>query len=128
MSQGSSLDTLSTPNLAEGMTVKHRALGLALLFLYPALLHAQGRGADGKFDKRESAHFLLLQDVDIDEYYQYFHKYNLDEYKYYIYVYNLGTGLFEAPLTNPWVSNEIFCGAAFGTGLIPVELQSFSIE
>jgi len=45
-----------------------------------------------------------------------------------IYVYNLGTAAFEAPLTNPWTSSEIFAGAAFGTGLIPVELQSFSID
>jgi hypothetical protein len=28
---------------------------------------AAGRGADGHFDKRTSAHFVLLQDVDIDE-------------------------------------------------------------
>ncbi|MCH2170330.1 hypothetical protein MK489_06080 [Myxococcota bacterium] len=28
---------------------------------------AMDRGADGRFDKRESAHFVLLQDVDIDE-------------------------------------------------------------
>jgi hypothetical protein len=26
-----------------------------------------GRGADGKFEKRESSHFVLYQDVDIDE-------------------------------------------------------------
>ena len=26
-----------------------------------------GRGADGQFEKRESSHFVLYQDVDIDE-------------------------------------------------------------
>lgn len=46
-----------------------------------------------------------------------------------IYVYNVGTASFEAPLTNPWASSELFCGAAAGEGLIvPVELQHFSIE
>jgi len=29
--------------------------------------HAGNRGADGRFEKRESSHFVLLQDVDIDE-------------------------------------------------------------
>jgi hypothetical protein len=29
--------------------------------------HAGDRGADGRFDQRESSHFLLHQDVDIDE-------------------------------------------------------------
>ena len=29
--------------------------------------HARGEGADGKFEKRESSHFVLFQDVDIDE-------------------------------------------------------------
>jgi hypothetical protein len=28
---------------------------------------ARGGGADGKFEKRESSHFILFQDVDIDE-------------------------------------------------------------
>jgi hypothetical protein len=46
-----------------------------------------------------------------------------------IYVYNLGTGLFEAPLTNPWTTSETFSGAGAGTGLvIPVELQGFTVE
>jgi hypothetical protein len=38
---------------------------LALLLALPAA--AAGRGADGKFDKRESSHFVLFQDVDIDQ-------------------------------------------------------------
>lgn len=45
-----------------------------------------------------------------------------------LYVYNVGTALFEDPLTNPWTSSEIFSGAAFGNGLVPVELQSFVVE
>ncbi len=28
---------------------------------------ARGRGADGKFSQRTSSHFVLYQDVDIDE-------------------------------------------------------------
>jgi len=43
-----------------------------LLTLLVALVAAQGshardRGADGRFDRRESSHFVLLQDVDIDQ-------------------------------------------------------------
>ncbi len=34
--------------------------------LLPSSLAALDRGADGKFDQRRSAHFRLLQDVDID--------------------------------------------------------------
>jgi hypothetical protein len=45
-----------------------------------------------------------------------------------IYVYDIASGLYETPLTNPWTSSEIFCGGAFGGGLIPVELQSLTIE
>lgn len=46
-----------------------------------------------------------------------------------IYVYNVGTASYEAPLTNPWTTSEVFSGAAFGSGLIiPVELQSFTAE
>ena len=42
------------------------ALASLLLFaVHPA--EARDRGADGKFDQRDSAHFVLLQDVDIDE-------------------------------------------------------------
>jgi hypothetical protein len=41
---------------------------LALLLVLPATPgHARrDRGADGKFEKRESSHFVLYQDVDID--------------------------------------------------------------
>ena len=39
---------------------------LALL-LAAADAYARGGGADGSFEKRESSHFILLQDVDIDE-------------------------------------------------------------
>jgi hypothetical protein len=42
------------------------AVVLALL-LAAAGAHARGDGADGKFEKRESSHFVLFQDVDIDE-------------------------------------------------------------
>jgi len=45
-----------------------------------------------------------------------------------IYVYNVDSGVFETPLTNPWTSSEIFSGAAFGNGLIPVELMSWTVE
>ena len=40
------------------------ALGLVLL---AAAASARDRGADGHFEKRTSAHFVLWQDVDIDE-------------------------------------------------------------
>ena len=44
---------------------------LALALLISIALAAPGaardRGADGKFEKRESSHFVLYQDVDIDE-------------------------------------------------------------
>jgi hypothetical protein len=39
---------------------------LALL-LAAASAYARGGGADGSFEKRESSHFILFQDVDIDE-------------------------------------------------------------
>jgi hypothetical protein len=39
---------------------------LALLCAVPVAT-ASGRGADGDFEKRESSHFVLFQDVDIDE-------------------------------------------------------------
>jgi hypothetical protein len=35
--------------------------------LVPAAAGAADRGADGKFEKRTSSHFVLYQDVDIDE-------------------------------------------------------------
>jgi hypothetical protein len=41
---------------------------LLLLVLAAAdVASARGRGADGDFDKRESSHFVLFQDVDIDQ-------------------------------------------------------------
>lgn len=40
-------------------------LGATLLCAVPTA-HARDRGADGRFDRRRSQHFLLLQDVDID--------------------------------------------------------------
>lgn len=39
---------------------------LALL-LTAGIASARGGGADGEFEKRESSHFVLFQDVDIDE-------------------------------------------------------------
>ena len=42
------------------------ALALALV-LAAAHAHARDGGADGQFAKRESSHFVLFQDVDIDE-------------------------------------------------------------
>ena len=44
-----------------------RALGAALGLLLAAGAGAADRGADGRFDKRSSSHFVLYQDVDIDE-------------------------------------------------------------
>jgi hypothetical protein len=38
-----------------------------LLFMPPASLAIGDSGADGKFEKRESFHFTLFQDVDLDE-------------------------------------------------------------
>lgn len=43
-----------------------RLLVLAALLVVPAA-QARDRGADGQFSKRESSHFVLLQDVAIDE-------------------------------------------------------------
>jgi hypothetical protein len=42
------------------------AIGLAFLFVAFAA-DARDRGADGRFSKRTSSHFVLFQDVDIDE-------------------------------------------------------------
>jgi hypothetical protein len=43
-------------------------VGFALALALAALpSHARDRGADGRFEKRTSSHFVLLQDVDIDE-------------------------------------------------------------
>ena len=44
------------------------ATALSLLGMCAAVgATAAGGGADGRFEKRESSHFVLLQDVDIDE-------------------------------------------------------------
>ena len=40
---------------------------LALTAAAPGPAQARDRGADGKFEKRTSPHFVLFQDVDIDE-------------------------------------------------------------
>lgn len=46
----------------------HRtALMIVAAIAFAASASAQGRGADGKFETRTSAHFTLHQDVDIDE-------------------------------------------------------------
>jgi hypothetical protein len=44
-----------------------RALGAALALLLAGGAGAADRGADGRFEKRTSSHFVLYQDVDIDE-------------------------------------------------------------
>ena len=43
------------------------AVAVLVLLLSAASAYARGEGADGRFEKRESSHFVLLQDVDIDE-------------------------------------------------------------
>ena len=43
------------------------ALLLAALLLPAVSASGRGHGADGRFEKRESSHFVLFQDVDIDE-------------------------------------------------------------
>ena len=45
-----------------------------------------------------------------------------------IYILDIATGTYDPPIPNPWTTSEIFCGGALGQGLIPVELQSFSVE
>jgi hypothetical protein len=45
-----------------------------------------------------------------------------------IFVYDLASASYVAPLTNPWTTFETFSAGAFGTGLIPVELQGFVVE
>ncbi len=42
------------------------APALALLLTLSGPADARDRGADGQFDRRESSHFILFQDVDID--------------------------------------------------------------
>ena len=43
-----------------------------------------------------------------------------------IYVYDLGTSTFGPPLLAPWTTSEVFCGGAWNSGVIPVELTSFT--
>ena len=43
------------------------ALAVCATLLAAAAAGARDRGADGRFEKRSSAHFVLWQDVDIDE-------------------------------------------------------------
>ena len=45
-----------------------------------------------------------------------------------IYVYDIATASYETPIPNPWTTAELFCGGAFGPGLIPVELQSLTVD
>jgi hypothetical protein len=46
--------------------MKSAAAVLAVCLLAPGASGARDRGADGHFEKRESSHFVLYQDVDID--------------------------------------------------------------
>jgi len=43
-----------------------------------------------------------------------------------IYVYDLAGSTFLTPLTSPWTTSEVFCGGAWASGIIPVELTSFT--
>ncbi|MBW2399421.1 MAG: hypothetical protein JRG80_09125 [Deltaproteobacteria bacterium] len=43
-------------------------MALLLVFAAAGVSAARGRGADGDFEKRESSHFVLFQDVDIDQF------------------------------------------------------------
>ena len=43
-----------------------------------------------------------------------------------IYVYDLVASTFLTPLTSPWTTSEVFCGGAWVSGIIPVELTSFN--
>jgi hypothetical protein len=45
-----------------------------------------------------------------------------------IFVYDLGAASYLTPIPNPWTSSEVFSGGAYGQGLIPVELQSLSVD
>ena len=62
--------TLSTPAIAWRRKFSTRwasaALAFALLAALALPVAARNRGADGNFAKRESSHFVLYQDVDID--------------------------------------------------------------
>jgi len=44
-----------------------RAVVVLLVLAAAGVGSARGRGADGDFEKRESSHFVLFQDVDIDQ-------------------------------------------------------------
>ncbi|MEE3327263.1 MAG: hypothetical protein VX252_08015 [Myxococcota bacterium] len=41
--------------------------GVCILLLFSTVSLASDRGADGEFEERRSSHFILYQDVDIDE-------------------------------------------------------------
>ena len=43
-------------------------------------------------------------------------------------IYDIAGAAFDPPLTNPWTTSEVFSAGAYGAGLIPVELQSLTIE
>ncbi len=45
-----------------------------------------------------------------------------------IYVFDIAGAVYGSPLANPWSSNELFSGAAFGSGLVPVALRQFVID
>lgn len=45
-----------------------------------------------------------------------------------IYVYDIAGATFDPPLANPWTTSETFSAGAYGLGLIPVELQSLTVE
>jgi len=45
-----------------------------------------------------------------------------------IYVLDVGSATYQTPIPNPWTSSELFSGGAYGQGLIPVELQSLSVD
>jgi len=43
-----------------------------------------------------------------------------------IYVYDLATSTFLPPLIAPWTTSEVFSGATWNSGIVPVELTSFT--
>ena len=45
-----------------------------------------------------------------------------------IYVWDIAGASWDPPLTNPWTASETFSAGAYGAGLIPVELQSLTVE
>lgn len=45
-----------------------------------------------------------------------------------IFVLDVGSATYQTPIPNPWTTAETFSGGAYGQGLIPVELQSMSVE